>query len=94
MFSQETLTSVTEIVPYTLTAHVPRQAGWNATVRFDRSRYSIPPEHAGKPVLVEADDQRIVIRTGDLVIAEHQRAARPDSSIILPEISPPSGNCP
>jgi len=94
VFSQETLTSVTEIVPYTLTAQVPRQAGWNATVCFDRSRYSIPPEHAGKPVLVEADDQRIVIRTGDLVIAEHQRAARPDSSIILPEISPPSGNCP
>jgi hypothetical protein len=64
---------------------VPRQAGWDATVRFDRSRYSIPPEYAGKPVLVEAYDQRVVIRAGDLVIAEHQRAARPDSSIVQPE---------
>jgi transposase len=85
LFSQEALTSVTEIAPYTLAQQVQRQAGWDATVRFDRSRYSIPPEHAGKPVFVEAHDQRIVIRTGDLVIAEHQRATSPDSSIVQPE---------
>jgi hypothetical protein len=32
---------MTEIVPYKLTPQVPRQASWDATVRFDRSRYSI-----------------------------------------------------
>ena len=85
LLSKEELTSVSSIAPYILAQPVQRQAAWDATVRFDRSRYSIPPEHAGKPVFVEAYDQRIVIRAGDLIIAEHQRATRPHSSIVLPE---------
>lgn len=85
LFAKEELSSVTSISPYILAPQVQRQAAWDATVRFDRSRYSIPPEHAGKPVFVEAFDQRIVIRTGELIIAEHQRAARPHSSIVQPE---------
>jgi transposase len=44
-----------------------------------------PPQHAGKPVLVQADEQKIVIRSGDLIIAEHQRATQPESSIVQPE---------
>lgn len=85
LFAKEELNRVSSISPYILAQPVQRQAAWDATVRFDRSRYSIPPEHAGQPVLVEAFDQRIIIRTGQLVIAEHQRAARPDSSIVQPE---------
>ncbi|MGH9959138.1 MAG: IS21 family transposase [Pyrinomonadaceae bacterium] len=85
LFAQEELTSVRAIAPYLVGQQVPRQAGWDATVRFERSRYSIPPQHAGKPVFVEADQQKIVIRSGDLIIAEHQRATQPDSSIVQPE---------
>jgi len=85
LFAREELTKVSAIVPYEVGQRVPRQAGWDATVRFDRSRYSIPPEHAGKPVFVEAFTEKIIIRCGDLIIAEHQRASQPDSAIIKPE---------
>jgi hypothetical protein len=85
LFAREELTKVTAIVPYEVGQQVQRQAGWDATVRFDRSRYSIPPEHAGKSVFVEAFSEKIIIRSGDLVIAEHQRAAQPDSALVKPE---------
>ncbi|MGH9958553.1 MAG: Mu transposase domain-containing protein [Pyrinomonadaceae bacterium] len=85
LFTKEELTHVSSIAPYLVRQQIKRQAGWDATVRFDCSRYSIPPEHAGKPVVVEADEQKIVIRSGDLIIAEHQRATQSDSAIVQPE---------
>lgn len=69
--------------PYQVGQQVQRKAGWDATVRFDRSRYSLPPEHAGKPVFVEAFAEKIFIR-GDLIIAEHQPATQPDSAVVQP----------
>ena len=85
LFAKEELTSVSSIAPYLVGQQVKRQAGWDATVRFERSRYSVPPEHAGKPVFVEAFAEKILIRSGDLIIAEHPRALQPDSSIVQPE---------
>ncbi len=85
LFAQEGLTNLNSISPYQMGQQVQRQAGWDATVRFDRSRYSIPPEHAGKPVFVESFTEKIIIRSGDLIIAEHQRATQPDSFITQPE---------
>lgn len=85
LLEKEDLTSVKSINPYAVGQSVHRQAGWDLIVRFDRSRYSIPPEYTGKPVTVSAFDQRIVIRSGDLIIAEHQRSARPHSSVIASE---------
>jgi transposase len=85
LWPREELTKVSAIGPYEVGQQVPRQAGWDATVRFDRSRYSIPPEHAGKSVFVEAFTEKIIIRTGEVIIAEHQRAAQPDSAIVKPE---------
>lgn len=85
LFPKEGLTLVNSISPYLVSQQVPRQAGWDATVRFDRSRYSIPPEHAGKPVFVEAFTEKIIIRSQDLIIAEHQRATQSDSFITQPE---------
>jgi hypothetical protein len=85
LFAQEELTKISSIAPYQVGQQVQRQAGWDATVRFDRSRYSIPPEHAGKSVFVEAFTEKIIIRSGDLIIAEHQRALQPDSAIVKPE---------
>jgi hypothetical protein len=85
LLEKEGLISLNSIAPYAMVEQAHRRAGWDATVRFDRSRYSIPPQYAGKAVSVEAYDQRIVIRTGDLVIAEHQRATRPNSSLLQPE---------
>lgn len=36
-------------------------------------------------MFVEAFEQKIIIRSGDLIIAEHERATQPDSSIAPPE---------
>jgi len=85
LWAQEGLTLVSSIAPYQVGQQVQRQASWEATVRFDRSRYTIPPEHAGKPVVVEAFTEKIIIRSGDLIIAEHQRATQSDSFITRPE---------
>lgn len=85
LFPKEGLTLVGSLSPYQVGQQLERQASWEATVRFDRSRYSIPPEHAGKPVLVEAFTEKIIIRSGALIIAEHQRATQPDSFITQPE---------
>ena len=92
--AKEELTSVSSIAPYLVGQQVQRQAGWDALVRFERSRYSIPPQHAGKRVLVEAYEQKIVIRSGDLIIAEHQRATQPDSAMVQAEHVGRSGNSP
>jgi hypothetical protein len=73
LFSKEALTLVNEIAPYEVGQQAQRQAGWDALVHFDRSRYSIPPEHAGKSVFVEAFTEKIIIRRGQLIIAEHRR---------------------
>lgn len=85
LLPQEGLTLAKALIPYQIGVKVTRQAGWDATVRFDRSRYSIPPAHAGKPVFVEAFTEKIIIRSQDLIIAEHQRATQADSFITQPE---------
>ncbi len=52
---------------------------------YGRSRYSVPPEHSGKTVAVAASAGLIIIRCNDLIIAEHEEAAKPRSSMVLPE---------
>lgn len=47
--------------------------------------YSIPPEHVGKEVKVAADGGAIVIRLGDVIIAEHREAQRPGQTVTQPE---------
>lgn len=50
-------------------------------VRFEKSRYSVPPEHCGKTVFVELHEQKILIRCADLIVAEHEPALRPGSCV-------------
>jgi hypothetical protein len=45
----------------------------------------VPPQHSGKQVRVSAQAGTITIHCGDLIIAEHREAARPRSSVVLPE---------
>jgi hypothetical protein len=53
-------------------------------VRFERSRYSVPPEYAGQTVLIGKDERRIVIRSGDMVLAEHTQAAKAGATVADP----------
>ena len=54
-------------------------------VHWERSRYSVPPEHVGRTVLVEEGEQRVTVRVGDLILAEHARAPQPGSCMVHPE---------
>jgi transposase len=85
LLAQEQLAPLGSARPYRLAGVGARKVDVEGFVHWDRSRYSTPPEQVGKTVLVEEADQRIIIRTADLIIAEHPRAVRPGSSVVQKE---------
>ena len=50
-------------------------------VSFQSSRYSVPPAYVGQDVTVSHEDLRIVVRAGDLVIAEHAPSGKRGSFV-------------
>ena len=81
LLPKEGLLPLASLAPYRLCPQVARTVDWEGMVHFARSRYSVPPEHAGHKVLVEQHEHKIVIRSGDLIIAEHAAAPRPGSYV-------------
>ncbi len=73
------------VAPYQLCRQVTRSVDWEGMVRFERSRYSVPPQHAGQRVVVELRGQKITVRSGEIIIASHEAASRPDSHMVDPE---------
>jgi transposase len=84
LWKDEGLISVTSVAPYRLYEITSRKAGYDGFVRFEQSRYSIPPEYAGQTVLVGKEGQRIVIRSGDMIVAEHALAGKAGQSVADP----------
>lgn len=82
---QEGLTPYETIVPYQAGEAVSRKADWEGYVHFERSRYSVPPEVAGKSVTVMHREQKVVIRCGEMIVAEHPPAARKGTTVANPE---------
>ncbi|MEO7133123.1 MAG: IS21 family transposase [Vicinamibacterales bacterium] len=82
---QERLTPYDSIAPYHLDQSVARKADWEGYVRFGRSRYSVPPEIAGKSVVVSQREQKVVIRCGEMIVAEHAPAERKGSTVASAE---------
>jgi transposase len=80
----EGLTPLTAAVPYPVRQRCVCKVSAEASVRWDRSTYSVGPEHVGKTVLVEEGDLQIRIRCGDLILAEHRRAERPGQQVADP----------
>jgi transposase len=85
LLAREALTSFTSAPPYHLYPRAERKVDAESFVRLDRSRYSVPPEYVGQSVTVEQREQRIVIRSRDLVIAEHEHAPRPGACMVQTE---------
>lgn len=81
----EGLTGYESIRPYQIEQSALRKADWEGYVRFGRSRYSVPPEIAGKNVVVGQREQKIVIRCGEMIVAEHVVAQRKGSTVADPE---------
>jgi transposase len=63
----------------------PRVVTSEARVLYQRCHYSVPAIAVGQNVFVEDHGQRIAIRMGDTIIAEHPRAERPGQSVVLEE---------
>ncbi len=84
LWPREGLTVLSSAAPYQLCELVPRHAGFDGFVRFQRSRYSLPPEYAGQRVLVGQRENRIIIRTHDMIVAEHVPAQKAGDSVADP----------
>ncbi|MBI1748665.1 MAG: IS21 family transposase [Acidobacteria bacterium] len=82
---KEGLTALATVAPYRLAEQQARKVDWEGFVHFARSRYSVPPEHAGRTVIVEPREQKIIIRAGSLIVAEHTAAPRPGSCMAAKE---------
>ena len=53
-------------------------------MRFERSRYSLPPKYAGQTVLIGQRENKIVIRAQDMIVAEHPIAQKAGSTVADP----------
>jgi transposase len=85
LLGKENLAAVSSMAPYQVNLKAIRKVNAEGFVRYDRSRYSVPPEEVGKKVIVERGEQSIVIRSGSLIVAEHGRATKPGSCIAATE---------
>jgi transposase len=84
LWKQEQLTALDSAARYPVCEFVSRQAGFDGFVRFQRSRYSLPPEYAGQTVLIGQREQHIVIRSRELIIAEHRPAQKAGETVADP----------
>lgn len=85
LLGKEGLAAWNTVSVYQLSVKQPRTVTSEAYVRLDRSRYSVPPENVGRTVVVEQGDEKITIRLGDLIIAEHAKASKAGSFMVKPE---------
>jgi transposase len=85
LLPKEQLCPLTEVTSYELALSAVRKVDAEGFVHFERSRYSVPPEHCGKTVTVHQKERRITIQCEQLIIAEHEMASRSDSCVALPE---------
>lgn len=81
------LASLDSIRPYTFIERHARKVARESMVSFRASRYSVPPAYVGREVTVElsGDAGRVIIRSGDAIVAEHRAAAKPGESLTHPE---------
>jgi transposase len=63
---------------------VPASVSKTCLVRFDNNKYSVAASAVGRPVEVHAYADRIVIRQGGRIVAEHARSFRREATIYDP----------
>lgn len=74
LFREEKLVPLGSAPMYFLSRRLERTVSAEGFVHVSGSRYSVPPLAVGKRVVVEQGEQRIVVRSGEIIIAEHERA--------------------
>lgn len=74
LLKKEKLTPLESVPQYRWVDKAERVVTAEAMVLYERSHYSVPIVAAGQSVEVQARGQRVIIKLGDTVIAEHPRA--------------------
>jgi len=74
LFERECLIPKAAAPKYRLTNRRERKVSVEGFVHIGGSRYSVPPAVVGQKVMVEVGEQRVVVRFGEVIIAEHNRA--------------------
>lgn len=83
LLTREKLTSASLVAPYVVAYRHERRVDVEGYVSLANARYSVPPEHIGKRVVVVLENQQLRIRLGDVVIADYKQA--PPGSCITQE---------
>lgn len=85
LFTKENLMPLSALRPYVLAARHERRVDTEGYVHLAASRYSVPPDYIGGKVVVEQTEAQIVIRRGDVIVAEHPLAPKPGSCVVKKE---------
>jgi transposase len=85
LLSAEKLTPMESVVPYRFAPKSARKVSVEGFIHLDRSRYSVPPEYVGQTLLVEEGEQRVIVRAGELIVADHPRAPQPGACVVQKE---------
>lgn len=84
LFREEKLVPLGSCRKYRLSQRRDRTVSSEGFVHIGGSRYSVPPEAVGRKVVVEQGEQRVVVRSGEIIIAEHERARKTGECIADP----------
>jgi hypothetical protein len=76
------LTPLASIGAYRFLDPVRRSVSWESMVHYQGSRYSVPLQYAGQTVEVAAAGGQIIVRQGDVIVAEHRQATAAGQSIV------------
>lgn len=84
LLAAEKLTPCRTVAEYQLSRRHERTVDAEGFVRLKGCRYSVPPTAVGRKVIVEQGEQKVIVRLGDCVIAEHRPATRVGDCIADP----------
>jgi transposase len=85
LFREEKLVPISSAPTYIVSQRLERRVSADGFVHVSGSRYSVPPMTVGKKVIVEQGEQRIVVRHGEVIVAEHDRARRSGECVADPK---------
>jgi transposase len=85
LLAREGLTRLDSAPVYQLATKSLRKVDKEGFISLARSRYSVPPEHSGKTLLVTSSGQKVFIRSADRIVAEHTAATKPRSCVVQSE---------
>jgi transposase len=83
LLPKEALTALRSVPPYKLYRVQNAKVSAESFVRVAGSRYSVPPAHVGRVVTVTLREHNVIIRSGDLIVAEHHKAEQAGACVAI-----------